>query len=146
MDKVSNTSLVGRMNEFLNRRGISRAQFADTCGILRSTVTQILSGRNKKIGNDIINAIHEAYPELSIGWLLFGEGVMFENSLGEQPLENSLFEAEKDVARENTTDEASQAVAVTDNQPIIRHLNSNKTVSKIVIFYSDNSFEEFFSK
>ena len=69
-----NQTIIDRLNRFLQVRNISRAEFADTCGIPRPTVTQILSGRNKKISNDIINAVHVAYPDVSVMWLLFGEG------------------------------------------------------------------------
>ncbi len=55
---------------------ISSTQFADACGIPRPTLSQILSGRNKKISDEVIAKIHEAYPRLSVLWLLFGEGDM----------------------------------------------------------------------
>lgn len=55
---------------------IGSTQFADSCGIPRPTLSQILSGRNKKISDEVIAKIHNAYPQLSVLWLLFGEGQM----------------------------------------------------------------------
>ncbi|MDE6315205.1 MAG: helix-turn-helix domain-containing protein [Muribaculaceae bacterium] len=60
----------------MNAESISSTQFADACRIPRPTLSQILSGRNKKISDEVIGKIHEAYPSLSIMWLLFGEGDM----------------------------------------------------------------------
>ena len=55
---------------------ITSTQFADACNIPRPSLSQILGGRNKKISDEVIAKIHEAYPRLSVMWLLFGEGEM----------------------------------------------------------------------
>lgn len=65
-----------RLKGFIESEGLSHSQFADRCGIPRPSLSQILSGRNKKISDVIIGQIHKAYPELSVLWLLFGEGAM----------------------------------------------------------------------
>lgn len=67
---------VSRLKFFLESRGVTSTQFADTCGIPRPTVSQILNGRNKKISDEIIGKIHSAFPSLSVLWLMFGEGAM----------------------------------------------------------------------
>ncbi|MCM1518257.1 MAG: helix-turn-helix domain-containing protein [Pseudoflavonifractor sp.] len=68
--------IVSRIKIFMNYLGIANSQFADTCKIPRPTVSQILNGRNKKISDELISKIHEAYPQLSVLWLMFGEGEM----------------------------------------------------------------------
>lgn len=68
--------LVNRLKFFLEKNNIAISQFADTCGIPRPTLSQILNGRNKKISDELISKIHAAYPALSILWLMFGEGSM----------------------------------------------------------------------
>lgn len=68
--------IVNRLNSFMEVHGIGSTQFADACGIPRPTLSQILSGRNKKISDAVISKIHNAYPSLSVLWLLFGEGQM----------------------------------------------------------------------
>lgn len=55
-------------------------KFADTCLIPRPSMTQLLKGRNKKVSDEVISKIHNAYPDLSVMWLLFGEGDMLNNS------------------------------------------------------------------
>lgn len=67
---------VNRLKTFMNAESITSTQFADSCKIPRPTLSQILSGRNKKISDEVIGKIHEAYPSLSVMWLLFGEGTM----------------------------------------------------------------------
>lgn len=72
--------IVGRLKLFLEYLGIPVTQFADNCGIPRPTLSQLLNGRNKTVRDEIIAKIHEAYPQLSIMWLMFGEGSMVEDA------------------------------------------------------------------
>lgn len=72
--------IVQRIRTFMNASQISSMQFADACSIPRPTLSQILNGRNKKISDEVIAKIHEAYPDLSVLWLLFGEGEMLANA------------------------------------------------------------------
>lgn len=67
---------VNRLKLFMENGDISISQFADTCRIPRPTMSQILNGRNKKVSDELIAKIHAAYPELSVLWLMFGEGTM----------------------------------------------------------------------
>lgn len=69
--------IVDRIKEFIADKGLALSQFADTCTIPRPTLSQLMSGRNSKVSDVIITKIHVAYPELSISWLMFGEGDMY---------------------------------------------------------------------
>jgi hypothetical protein len=42
-------------------------------------MSQILNGRNKRVSDELIAKIHQTYPQLSVLWLLFGEGDMCGN-------------------------------------------------------------------
>ena len=59
-------NIAGRLKFFIENRGLTNSQFADSCEIPRPTLSQILSGRNKKISDILIGQIHRAYPELSV--------------------------------------------------------------------------------
>ena len=72
--------IVKRLKTFMSLLNIANSQFADTCRIPRPTVSQILNGRNKKISDELISKIHDAYPQLSVLWLMFGEGDMLIDS------------------------------------------------------------------
>lgn len=68
------SSLATRLKLFIDTNKITVSQFADNCCIPRPTLSQLLTGRNKKVSDLLITQIHIAYPNLSIMWLLFGEG------------------------------------------------------------------------
>ena len=102
-----------RLQQFLDAENISQAQLADTLGVARAGISHILSGRNKP-GFDFLEAMAVHYPQISMDWLLTGKGRMYKDSPA-VPGENSLFAATAPPRR----------------------------VSKILVFYDDNTFEEF---
>lgn len=73
---MNEASVAERLKSFIEFKGLSYAQFADTCGIPRPSLSQLLTGRNKKINDNMVRQIHNAFPDLSVVWLLFGEGPM----------------------------------------------------------------------
>lgn len=150
-----------RLKFFMDNMGISNSQFADSCGIPRPTVSQLLNGRNKKISDVIIGMIHKSYPELSIMWLLFGEGEM---CLTKEDNENSgcavdaalsdvdnlsdiqMFDdADEYVRRTNDSVAFKQPVSRFNESPVPCKVVPEKIrkVVSITVFYDDNSYETF---
>ncbi len=106
--------IVDRLIAYRNYTGYSNSQFADLAGIPRPTLSQFLNGRNKRLSDDLTGKLHQAYPDLNIMWLLFGEGDMvnaqnIKISEGKNDENQSLFNAQhidsKDIAHYETTDE-----------------------------------------
>lgn len=93
--------IVNRLKFFMETQQLANSQFADTCRIPRPTLSQLLNGRNKKISDELIGKIHDAFPKLSVLWLMFGEGRMMidENIEISEPQndEKSELPAEKHV-------------------------------------------------
>ena len=85
--------IVSRIKTFLSINGIAYSIFADKCDIPRPTLSQLLNGRNKKVSNEVLDKIHVAYPELSMMWLMFGEGEMM-SEIGKNitNLQSSIFD------------------------------------------------------
>ena len=151
-----------RLKLFMDQMGISNSQFADQCGIPRPSLSQLLNGRNKKISDVIVRQIHDRYPELSVLWLMFGEGSM----LNPTPLSSALAsEGEKFMDDDTDDDEnfeqnelstplnvsqTSINKAVKDvfkTTEIIGKIDKNSSnprkVRSITVFYDDNSYETF---
>ena len=151
-----------RLKLFMDQMGISNSQFADQCGIPRPSLSQLLNGRNKKISDVIVRQIHERYPELSVLWLMFGEG----NMLNPTPLSTALAsEGEKFMDDDADDDEnfeeneltapinisqVSMNKAVKDvfrtteiASKIDKNSSNPRKVRSITVFYDDNSYETF---
>lgn len=73
--------LVDRLKLYMDHIGLPISQFADTAQIPRPTLSQILSGRNRKISNELLEKLHSAFPRLNVSWLLFGDGEMEINDI-----------------------------------------------------------------
>ena len=72
-----------RLQQFLTAENINQAQFADSIGVARASVSHILAGRNKP-GYDFIQNMLKRYPDLNVEWLLTGQGKMYKSRTKEQ--------------------------------------------------------------
>lgn len=189
--------IVQRLKAFMNASQITSMQFADACGIPRPSLSQILNGRNKKISDEVIAKIHDAYPSLSVMWLLFGEGNMFaggkqSSAAASSPLSSSsafstdaaVFDGDANVASNPTIDfgMGSTMAGETEDAAVYGHsytvippddailsatqqsearpprprpqaelhaatvqvpADGTKTITNIMVFYSDNSYQSF---
>lgn len=163
---MEDLSVAFRLKNIIEALGLTDSQFADRCSISRPTLSLLLSGKNKKISDVMLSQIHEAFPEVSILWLLFGEGQIFnkektgtEESSGTGD-ENQIF---KRINQEE--DEQLNLVNVKQLESIIHNVinesfnNSKKEMSdillkisepallrkasKITVYYDDSTFETF---
>lgn len=78
---MSDSNVAIRLKLFIEHKNLSYSQFADECKIPRPSLSQLLTGRNKKISDILVGQIHSAFPDLNILWLLFGEGQMLGTTL-----------------------------------------------------------------
>lgn len=80
-----------RFQTILNLEKLSAAQLAAILGIQRSTLSNILGGRNNP-SYEVIHGLLTKLPNLNIDWLLTGEGQPYRNPQknfrGEKILEN----------------------------------------------------------
>lgn len=143
-----------RLQQFLVAENISQAQFAETIGVARASISHILSGRNKP-GFDFLESMVRHYPNLNFEWLLTGRGKMYTNaqSAPEAPAapisplsasaEGSLFDEPEYPAAAPAESPTPRPITYTrnsDNQ--LRNSKNQRVISKVILFYSDGSFQE----
>jgi len=132
-----------RLNEILRRFKINASQFADQIGVQRASVSHVLSGRNKP-GFDFIQKIIEAYPSISAEWLITGKGELFKSKVQKQDLFSEV-EIEEDGSIEiDGKKRASSNKHAPLRDDIEEKTSKARSVKKIIVFYSDKSFEEYF--
>lgn len=134
-----------RLQQFLELEQLSNARFADMMGIQRSSVTHLLSGRNKP-GYDFLSKFAIKFPQINIEWLITGKGKPYKENAGSTPSDNSatpdnLFDENFIFGQEHEQGPEYENVEtpVTETKTA-----SRKTIKRITIFYSDGSFDEFF--
>ena len=139
-----------RIREFLTAENKSSAQLAEEIGVQPSGISHILSGRNNP-SLDFILKMLEKYQFLSTEWLLFGKGSMYKESKMQ-----TLFDVG---SAENADNESIQGGVTAQNSDSdhenVQNVNLQKKVpssvtarsaevERIVWFYTDNSFEEYY--
>lgn len=165
--------IVERLTAFRDYTGLTNSQFADRAGIPRPTLSQFLNGRNKRLSDDFTAKLHQAYPELNVLWLLFGEGDMVtaENIEATTSKKDPISEISEDLPVDSESIVADSPVEnlCTDSEPIRQNghfdraetpnilsnassrpipaaalpTDPGKKIQSIMVFYSDNSFEIF---
>jgi len=71
--------MLERISKLIKTKKLSSSQFADEIGVQRSSVSHVLSGRNKP-SLDFVTKILTAYEDINSEWLLIGKGNMFSMS------------------------------------------------------------------
>jgi transcriptional regulator with XRE-family HTH domain len=106
-----------RLINLLTHFGYTATRFADEIGVQRSGISHILSGRNYP-SYDFILRITKRFPEISLDWLILGEGGMM-----------------REYKKESDSDKVSlSADKVTNVTSIVQ----------IAIFYADGSFRIYY--
>lgn len=106
--------LTDRIKYIIKINNLTSTSFADEIGVQRSSISHVLSGRNKP-SFEFIQKTLFAFPKISADWLISGKTLVNQTTI------------------ENT--EIKQEPSPT---PTI----INKEIKKVVIFYTDNTFEE----
>ncbi len=66
-----------RLIQLLDLEQLSPSKFADIIGVQRSSISHVISGRNKP-SFDFLQKTLKAFPGLNASWLMLGEGTMYE--------------------------------------------------------------------
>jgi len=139
-----------RLLEFLKAENKTSAQFAEEIGVQASGISHILSGRNNP-SLDFVLKMLEKYRFISTDWLLFGKGAMYKDLKMQ-----TLFEDEQLLNRKEdpklTKNElyspefgfVSSEKEEVKTETVVPSQNRSTSIRKIVWFYDNNSFEEFF--
>ena len=68
-----------RITKILEYSGLSASEFADEIDVQRSSISHIMSGRNKP-SLEFVTKVKTKFPELSWNWIILGTGEMKESS------------------------------------------------------------------
>ncbi len=125
-----------RLQKIIDFYGENASSFAEKIGVQRSSISHILSGRNKP-SLDFILKLLSAYPDVELYWLLNGKGHFpadsnnLEATFREQetiPDKAATYSSNVDIPVQNTDKAFSE---------------QDKSIERIVIFYSDGTFKSF---
>ena len=149
---VNSEEFIKRLEKILEYYSLSAAVFADKVSVQRSSISHLLSGRNKPSLEFVMKVVN-AYPEVNLYWLLNGKGT-FPHKPEKQlpppsippitPPPTPIPEVKK------TTPEKIQAPATPPQLPlefkeklVEKKRDGQKVIEKVILFYDDGSFEAY---
>ena len=140
---VNIDEFIKRLEIILDYYNLSASAFADKINVQRSSLSHLLSGRNKPSLDFIIKVI-EVFPEVDLYWILNGKGTF--------PKQEKHLIVKAEDSKNSPEPLPDLFSTVTNdhqlpNKSIQKHIGltkqSEKEIERIVIFYSDGSFKNY---
>lgn len=133
---VNSQEFANRLQHIMDHYHLNGSAFAESIGVQRSAISHILSGRNKP-SLEFVMKILETYPDIELYWLLNGKG---NGPFKEQPDESSdLFTG---VAQESFPQPPVVSSLPDEKNKMETPPQGHRHITKVVVFYSDNTFQE----
>ena len=117
---INTTEFNLRLKKIPDYYNLSASAFAEIVTVQRSSISHILSGRNKP-SLEFISKVVNAFPDIELLWLLSGDGE-FPKSTAPLP--------------------KIESTQVSSN-PLAGISANDATIERIVIFYRDGSFKNY---
>jgi transcriptional regulator with XRE-family HTH domain len=121
---INTEEFIKRLQKVIDYYGETASSFAEKIGVQRSSISHILSGRNKP-SLDFVLKVLSSFPEVELYWLMNGKG----NFPSE--IKNTTTTSKHDL----------ESSSETKKYDIIS--STEKSIDRIVIFYTDGSFQSF---
>jgi len=154
---VNTEDFIKRLEIILDYYSLNASGFADKIGVQRSSLSHLLSGRNKP-SLDFILKILDVFPDVDLYWILNGKGSFPKNNEPIQNQEKKLDEVikpnaptpiQESIAPQNLFSEEKnhddKNSFVSKNKNIQNAVNESISgeVEKIVFFYKNGTFKVF---
>ncbi|MCM1030004.1 MAG: helix-turn-helix domain-containing protein [Oscillibacter sp.] len=136
-----------RLNAIIEGKGLSATKFATLIDANPSAISHLLKGRNKP-GYDLLVSIAKAFPDISMDWLLTGEGEMYNSSKNKGETESVKSTTLNPETKEsNESQQEYRAMAQKLPSPeiaaMVPPIPQQKELKRIILFFTDGSFEDY---
>ncbi|MBS3992389.1 MAG: helix-turn-helix transcriptional regulator [Bacteroidetes bacterium] len=136
--------IADRLKQLLEYYELSPSALADMLDVQRSSISHLLSGRNKP-SLDFVMKILENFPEVDLYWFVNGKGKFPLNEKNETEKSYTLFSAIEESEEENIKDTPKDTIK--SNLPgNEQSVDKSKEIDQIVILYSDKTFTNYTPK
>ena len=136
---VNSTEFGKRLQIILDYYGISATDFSNQISVNRSTISHLLSGRNKP-SLDFVMKVLGTFPEVELYWILNGKGTFPSEKTKSSPISNTEENSSKSATSLKPQEKLQKQVSIPSE---IRKNLSNEDIEQIIIFYKDGSFKSY---
>jgi transcriptional regulator with XRE-family HTH domain len=146
---VNIEDFIKRLETILEYYSLTASSFADKISVQRSSMSHLLSGRNKP-SLDFIMKLVEEFPEVSLEWILNGKGSFPKDDFTPTP---TIIQAEKKIEPEHKEDlfstnfeDKKEALEEKKIESISNFENhAENEIERIVIFFKNGTFKNYIS-
>lgn len=162
---INTDDFIKRLESIFDYYGLTASSFADKINVQRSSISHLLSGRNKP-SLDFILKVIENFPEVELLWLLNGKGIFPKGEYNHQEKIDSTPISKIDIeAESDSLDLFSNPIRTAENEenPVFENsfknfpntevfntmrnsINNDSDIDQIVIFYKDGTFKTYTKK
>ncbi len=141
---VNSTEFAKRLEKILEFYGLSATAFSERIKFNRSTISHLLSGRNKPSLEFVMKVLHE-FPEVELYWLLNGTGSFPSTSVSASEKEIVIKKEDSRPSPKSViTPESDSIIPTSEKQKEEEQVSkSDPEIDRIVIFYKDGSFKAY---
>ncbi|NRD20167.1 helix-turn-helix transcriptional regulator [Winogradskyella eckloniae] len=123
---INSVDFTKRLQKVIDFYNETASSFAEKIGVQRSSISHILSGRNKPSLDFVMKVLHY-YPEVELYWLMNGKGI-FPKDLP---------------SAEHTKKTTTPTPSLPKSEMLTTKPESKSEIEKIVIFYKDGTFKSY---
>lgn len=123
-------NLIARIKVLMDQHELNASSFAEMIGVQRSSISHVLSGRNKP-SLEFLAKIETAFDEVSFEWLLKGD---LDNAPISPPTRSVI----------SPQNELTKIPQKSIEKPLTPA--ASEDIVKIVHYYADGSFDSFFKR
>lgn len=143
---INSSEFTERLKKIISYYDESASSFAEQIGVQRSSISHILSGRNKPSLDFVMKVLH-TYPEVDLYWLMNGTGEfpktnktasdvpaldVFNNTKQPTPKDQDI-----DLDHEQPSKTTPQRATISET------LQKNAEIERIVVLFKDGSFKSY---
>jgi transcriptional regulator with XRE-family HTH domain len=143
------SDITQRLKQILSYYNLNSADFSTKVGVQKSSVSHLLSGRNKP-SFDFINKLANAFIEISIEWFVTGKGEMIKEKYIDNPVaKQSAIENTANIdnnlqAVKHPSDEKMQVPEIANNSNASTASNpfsQKNEINSVLLVYDDDTFK-----
>jgi len=136
---VNSTYFGNRLQKILDYYSISATELSNQISFNRSTISHLLSGRNKP-SLDFVMKVLQKFPEVELYWLLNGKGTFPSKKMSSTTASSIL---QNEVKNPTPIKNETEVVPSSFNSSDISKSFSEDEIDRIIIFFKDGSFKSF---
>ncbi len=136
---INNAEFADRLRTIMDYYQLSGSAFADRIQVQRSSISHLLSGRNKPSLDFVMRVVKE-FDEVELYWLLNGKGSFPDKPVA--PGKSIARDSEKPVSLPPVFEQKKVSQNVVDQNKVDPNPNE---IERIVVFYKDGTFKSYSS-